>query len=44
MLKLRRLSQLEHVALMGKGRIARRVLMENFKKINHLKDLGILEG
>jgi hypothetical protein len=28
----------------GKGRIAHRVLMENFKKRDHLKDLGILEG
>jgi hypothetical protein len=30
MLKLRRLSQIEPVALMGKGRVAHRVIMENF--------------
>jgi hypothetical protein len=44
MLKLRRLSQIEHVALVGKGRIAHRVLVENFKKRDHLKYLGVLEG
>jgi hypothetical protein len=44
MLKLRRLSQMEHAALMGKRRIAHRVLMQYFMKKNHLKDLDILEG
>lgn len=44
MLQLRRLGHTEHIALMGKGRIAHRVLKENFKKRDHLKDLAILEG
>jgi hypothetical protein len=44
MLKLRRLSQKEHATLIGKGRIAHRVLMGNFMRRDHLKDLGILEG
>jgi len=35
---------MEHAALVGKGEIAHRVLMGNFKKRDHLKDLGILEG
>lgn len=34
---------MEHAALVGKGRIAHRVLMRNFKKRDHLKDLDILE-
>jgi hypothetical protein len=44
MLQLRRLGQIEHIALVGKGRIAHRALMENFKKRDHLKDLSILKG
>jgi hypothetical protein len=44
MLQVRKLGQIEHIAFVGKGRISHRVLKVNFKKRDHLKDLGILEG